>query len=111
ASLAAGAAATAQHFEGFEHGDWEGHWTAVSGSTPYPLTAAAARHGAYGAVMDSGSWWRHNAADVNDGDAFGYFFRGDAGRAFIGFTSDDLATEAYTVVAAADTGNLIIQRN
>jgi hypothetical protein len=101
----------AQYFEGFEHGDWAGNWTEISGTTPYTLDAAAARTGNFGAVMNSSAWSRHNEARINDGDSMDYWFRGSGGRAYIGFTSDDVATEAYTILAAPNTQNVIIQRN
>jgi hypothetical protein len=112
AAMAASAPAMAQYFEGFEHGDWSGNWTHLSSTTtPHTLNADAARTGSFGAVMDGGGWWKQNEAVVNDGDTFEYYFRGSGGRAYIGFTSDDIATEAYTILAAPNTSNVVIQRN
>jgi hypothetical protein len=112
AAMAASAPAMAQYFAGFEPGDWLGNWTHLSSTvTPHTLNADAARTGNFGAVMNGGGWWKHNEAVINDGDSMQYYFRGSGGRAYIGFTSDDLATEAYTVLAAPNTTNIIIQRN
>lgn len=118
ATMAVSAPAMAQFFEGFEHGDWSGNWTHLSSTTtPHTLNADAARTGNFGAVMDGGGWWRHSdpAATISDGFEYEYYFRAGGGatigRAYIGFTSDDLATEAYTVIAAPNTGNVIIQDN
>ncbi len=112
AATAVAAPAMAQYFEGFEHGDWTGNWTHLSSSTtPYNLDASAARSGALGAVMNGGGWWKHNDARIEDGNTYEFYFRGEGGRAYIGFTSDDLATQAYTVLAAPNTGNMVIQRN
>lgn len=112
AAMAAATPAMAQYFEGFEHGDWSGNWTHLSSTTtPYNLTAGAARTGAFGAEMNGGGWWSHNEAVINDGDSYEFYFRGDGGRAYIGFTSDAAATEAYTVLAAPNTNNVVIQRN
>lgn len=118
AAMAASAPAMAQYFEGFEHGDWSGNWTYLSSTvTPYNLTAGAARTGSFGAVMNGGGWWRSSdaAATISDGFSYEYYFRAGGGasigRAYIGFTSDDLATQAYTVIAAPNTGDLLIQDN
>src|SRR5690606_9945343 len=112
AAMAASAPAMAQYFEGFEHGDWLGNWTHLSSTTTaHTLSADAARTGSFGAVMNGGGWWKQNDAVVNDGDSFEYYFRGAGGRAYIGFTSDDVATQAYTVLAAPNTNNIVIQRN
>ncbi|MFG0282847.1 MAG: PEP-CTERM sorting domain-containing protein [Phycisphaerales bacterium JB039] len=115
ATMAVSAPAMAQFFEGFEHGDWLGNYAVISGSaTPINLVADAARTGALGAQFQASGWWKNTnaGATISDGQSYEYYFRSaGAGRAYIGFTSDDAATEAYTVVAAPNTGNVIIQRN
>src|SRR5690606_9317396 len=112
-AMAAGQVACAQFLEGFEHGDWAGNYTALQGAGTETLSGAAARSGSFGATLTTGAWWKNSnpGAVINDGESFSYWFRAATGRAYIGFTSDDFATQAYTVVAAPNTGNLLIQRN
>ncbi|MFG0284244.1 MAG: hypothetical protein ACF8R7_07455, partial [Phycisphaerales bacterium JB039] len=114
-ALAAGQVASAQFFEGFEHGDWSGNytWLGSGSSTPNVLDSVGARTGSFGCTFTQNGWWQNSdsAAVIEDGSTFEYWFRGSGARVYIGFTSDTSATQAYTVVAAPNTGNVIIQRN
>ena len=114
-TMAVSAPAMAQFFEGFEHGDWLGNYTHLASSTvPNTIEPAAARSGALGATLDSNGWWSNSnpGATISDGTSYEYYFRAAASaRAYIGFTDDAAGTNAYTVVASANTSALIIQQN
>ena len=99
--------------EGFETSST---WNIVGGSSPTAYRATRAAHdGTYGLVMYNGSDWIYRsdaAAQVRAGDTVSVWLKFSGvtnGRAYFGFGASSTGT--LSLVAAPNTGQLIIQQN
>lgn len=109
--------AWAQLIEGFEHGN-AGLYTTTGGVNPnFTLTAAAARSGNFGAAFGnvSGPFWYYRTdlatAPGNEYYVHVYVGAGDVptGRVYVGVGAS--AGGTWSMVAAPNTGEIIIQNN
>jgi hypothetical protein len=92
-----------------------GSWNVVGGSITAYRSTAAAHDGTYGLVMYNGNDWIYRsdpAAQVRAGDTVSVWLRFPStpnGRAYFGFGASSSGT--LSLVAAPNTGQLIIQQN
>ena len=108
-AVATGSGAVIESFETSES------WYVVGGSLTASRSTAAAHDGKYGLDMANGNDWIYSstaATQVNAGDTLSVWlkFSGSAdGRAYFGFGAT--ASGTLSLVAAPNTGQLILQQN
>jgi uncharacterized repeat protein (TIGR01451 family) len=97
--------------EDFESGTWPKTPWIILSNTPGYISATAAHDGAYG-LRDPEWTYRTDVQLGMAGDAFSWWIRPDSsssGRAYLGFGAS--ASGCWSLVAAPNTGEFIIQQN